>query len=391
MIEIYPGQARVAQYADASQTLDAEALGDAEVDELGNSPMQQRQAQTLQLDKASAQWKGFSQQLSGSTEQQHKMADKLAELQRQLNASPAHSPESKQLRAKVSETISLLLQRSKLGNNQIKSLAPMLKGLIPTLRNLLSRTPQAATLLQPLHALQPELPATETEKSYVDGLSPDSDAVLFDHLVDIIDSTNKDNEIFSNMVEGFVEYYDKISKFDYTKYFSQADDKGNITVDFEKMSKDFKKIIDDASGISLGNMSQEQFDKYGEKLFGSDYNKWIQRSPDGNVTVVAYNPAVKTMMDSIVTDVTETDVYNQVTHQIDHIIKYTYHTSPLSQADSNAWCQHFDARMTEISNHSNDMAQKLSRANNVFDNLIKVLTSTINSLKDANMAFTSKL
>lgn len=313
----------------------------------------------------------------------------LIHRQQQLESSMQQRPTGTQVKrsgqARAADC-QLVLTLSRQANQLQHSIGSLLQQMKPGLQGLQATMQPAAarSMLAPLQLEASSLSVAtahpETSKPGWDTEDQGIDSAFWNGLVDTIGETSKSNKKLSDVVEGFVGYFNEMSGFLYTDHVSvitSGDDKGKYSVDYSGMHNDYwnnhaRKW--DGRVICEG-VTQDEYDSIGQKLFGSDYKNWIQLDGD----------KIKMNVSSYTKDGVEyKNPVNDAMYKrlIDNDLKGTMEAQEIS-----TWEQQFDAQRTVLSNMSNDMAQKLSRANSIFDNVVKVLSSTINSMLEIDKAY----
>lgn len=188
------------------------------------------------------------------------------------------------------------------------------------------------------------------------------------------------NEINDNYLSS---YTDILSKFN--AFFSDfADFKSNISK-FITAGEDGKVKVDAGGILKALNTLKTNYSNYtlypqaGKTATQDDAKKWAAEMglPDGCVKPDG-NGGYKVIMD---TGPLETIIQS---------VKDTFGSSGSKEVDSaqyQAWLAGFDMQSDKYQNFMQVMTQKYTTANSVFDNLIKVLSSTITSMLESDKSF----
>lgn len=346
-----------------------------------------------QLLAQAERFKTASVQLSGVSSRKLQLESRMQQRLAALAGLPADAHVKRNLlQIEHASDVRLLAAQSQQVQVLHDSVSVQLNKMRPGLQGLQAAMPAAAhqALIAPLQLALTALPAEAraddaedvdpSEKPGWDTEDQAIDSAFWNHLVDVIGTTKINNTKLGDLVEGFVGYFNEMSNFLYTDHISvitSGDDKGKYSVDVAGMHNDYwNNHANKWDGkVICQDVTETQYEDMGKQMFGSDYKNWIQFD----------NGSIKMNVGSYTKDgVTYKNPVNDAMYH--RLIDGGLH-SVMEAQDVNTWEQQFDAQRTVLSNMSNDMAQKVSRANSTFDNVIKVLSSTISSMLEIDKAY----
>lgn len=349
--------------------------------------------QYQQLLAQTERFRTTSVQLSGASSRKLQLESRMQQRLTALTALPENAHVKRNLlQIEHASDVRLLAAQSQQAQVLRDSVTAQLNKMRPGLQSLQAAMPVAAhqSLIAPLQLALTDLPAAASadgtddvdpsEKPGWDTEDQAIDSAFWNHLVDVIGTTKINNTKLGDVVEGFVGYFNEMSNFLYTDHISvitSGDNKGKYNVDYSGMHDDYwnNHAVKWDGKVICQDVTEEQYEDIGKKMFGSDYRNWIQFD-NGSIKMNAgsYTEGGVTYKNPV-----NDAMYNR-------LIDGGLH-SVMEAQDVNTWEQQFDAQRTVLSNMSNDMAQKLSRANSTFDNVIKVLSSTISSMLEIDKAY----
>jgi hypothetical protein len=364
-------------------------LLDVSVERAATSASQLRELEKVQLVEQQLQQSGdaladLHEQLANSSQQHDHALNRMLKIQAQLQALPHDAPDVQQRRqallTQLEQSKSLLNGAGKRHALLANHATRLVNQVMPKLdKHLAGLEPQQRQqLLQPL---QLAVDATQVGGDQAIDTSWDtSDRAFADHITGVVQETYTSNEEYGKLVGGFAQYFSDMSGFKREDFIGKMDDKGK-----------YEPTVNGDSGmaIALGNKNREStnkvitnditeadFNDISQKMFGDTAkNDWMEWTPNadgktGTVRIKTNNP-----------------LYNSIKNEPAALENLCDGDGKCDNNDVGVWRKTWDLQISNASELANSLAQKLSRANSVFDNLIKVLSSTILSLLQIDQGF----
>jgi hypothetical protein len=315
------------------------------------------------------------EQLANSSQLQDRALSQMLKIQVQLQNLPHDAPDVQQ---RQQQLLSQLEQcHSRLGGAQKRRAllahhATRLVGqVMPKLNDHLALlTPQQRQ--QGLQPLQQSLEAAAPETSW------DTDDRAFgDYVTGVVSDTYSTNEEYGKLVGGFAQYFSDMSSFKREDYIGKMDDKGKYKPNAASMTSALQNSNASATSKPVtSDITKADFDNITQQMFGdsakNDWMVWVPNSDGktGTVYMKYDNP-----------------LFNGIKGQPAALANLCDGDGLCDNNDVGVWRKTWDLQVSNASELANSLAQKLSRANSVFDNLIKVLSSTILSLLQIDQGF----
>ncbi|MBU4680528.1 IpaD/SipD/SspD family type III secretion system needle tip protein [Cedecea davisae] len=252
--------------------------------------------------------------------------------------------------------------------------------------------------LQNLGLLSPDvqLDGAEQQNSLFDslknatagGTGPSSSWDICESVADAIGGMGSDYlDIFQQAVEKYAEFYRDFSDFisklkDYMQASSMGGD-GITILKGDKFLADLQKLIDKyTSGNNAklypangGGASKEESEAWCREM-GFDPEKCLRRLSDGSYEVRIDTSPLQEIYDSVTLNFPYTITEGSIGLGM-----------LCNSAQWAAWQAGLDMQKDNIQTGMQTLTQKYSNANSTYDNLVKVLSSTITSLLDCDKGF----
>jgi len=225
--------------------------------------------------------------------------------------------------------------------------------------------------------LQPEIRLSQLE-TFGAAVSADDKAIIsswdiFDFLQESISEINDSYlSTYTDILSGFNAFFSDFADFksNFSKYVTAGTD-GKIMIQSHLILDNLESLITQYSSYPL-------YPGQGKSASEADAKKWakemglpdscIHYNDSGGAWVALDTTPLNTIKDSIA------NTFGRTTKQVD-------------SAQYQAWLAGFDMQADKYQNFMQVMTQKYTTANSVFDNLIKVLSSTITSLLESDKSF----
>ncbi|QIX96599.1 IpaD/SipD/SspD family type III secretion system needle tip protein [Cedecea sp. FDAARGOS_727] len=272
--------------------------------------------------------------------------------------------------------------------------APEMKASLPLPADQRSSAGPAidmSAFLRNLGLLSPDiqLDGAEQDNSLLDSLKsatsggrsgPSSSWNICESVADAIGNMGEDYlDVFQNAVEKYAAFYTDFTDFmSRLKEFIQEDDDGKIRLNFDKFTSALKSLISQYSSDSATRLyptdnsksSREDCEAWCKEM-GLDPNKCLRGSGNSYSVNIDTSPLEK-ILDSV---------------KLNWKGKEGNWMLFDNSAEWAAWQAGTDMQKDTVQTGMQTLTQKYSNANSTFDNLVKVLSSTITSLLDCDKNF----
>ncbi|WP_279051182.1 IpaD/SipD/SspD family type III secretion system needle tip protein [Cedecea davisae] len=249
-----------------------------------------------------------------------------------------------------------------------------------------------SVFLRNLSLLSPDvqLDGAEQENSLFDALKnanasgtsgPNSSWNICESVADAIGSMGDGYlDVFQQAVEKYAAFYSDFSDFiSKLKDYMLAGDDGAVTLDADKFLDALQKLMDKyKSGDNSrlypvnGGASKEECEAWCKEM-GLDPDKCLKRVGGSYQVCIDTSPLQ--------------EIYNSVTYKEVNVGDIHEKWMECNSAQWAAWQAGLDMQKDNVQTGMQTLTQKYSNANSTFDNLVKVLSSTITSLLDCDKNF----
>ncbi len=180
---------------------------------------------------------------------------------------------------------------------------------------------------------------------------------------------------YQDAMKKFLEFYQEFSDIMEDIKFDGVGDKGDVKMDFSEVQERLKLLMI-KYGLSSGGLAS--FDSAeAAKAFKDSLGL-------PGLTIVSVNGKHMVMMDL--------SSVSQIIKSMNHPLHPDL--DPVFTVDSakyNAWVSAKDSNVEQIKHTSKVLGEKLSETTQQFDNIVKILSSTIDKITDADMSFVNGL
>jgi len=219
------------------------------------------------------------------------------------------------------------------------------------------------------------------------------DQTLAEQVIGIIgDIKSSYYDVFEGALSKYIEFYKKFSDIisEMGKWVEKKGDNGNLVFKFGELEKVLKKLLKDYtphSGITnqlypidhTKNGSKAEAEKWAKDM-GLPASSVLRGENPGDYYVAIDTAPVQKMIDGLL-DKQEIDKDGKVVN--------TGNNKEITNTQYQAWLAGFNAQEEQIKTTVQSLTGRYSNANSVYDNMIKVLSSTVSTLADMAKRFFS--
>jgi len=228
------------------------------------------------------------------------------------------------------------------------------------------------------------------------------DKTLAEHVIGIIGGVKSSYyDVFEGALSKYIEFYKKFSDIISAmgKWVEKKGDNGNLVFKFGELEKVLKELMEEYtphSGITnqlypidhTKNVSKAEAEKWAKDM-GLPASSVLPSPIGGDRYYVAIDTApVKKMLESLLDKL---KVDNEGKPLLDSNGKPVHagNDMEITNTQYQAWLAGFNAQEEQIKTTVQSLTGRYSNANSVYDNMIKVLSSTISTLADMAKRFFS--
>lgn len=178
---------------------------------------------------------------------------------------------------------------------------------------------------------------------------------------------------FQDALSQFLVFYERFSNIMEMLKPVASGDKGDITIDFTLVHADLKTLANETlnDALVLGKFSSQAAAEAFKKSVGLPDLPLYGPGADGMYRLTINLSAVDGLISSM-----EDEDHNPLPK--DH---------KMDSAQYNAWVSAKDSNMEQIKHVSKVLGEKLNEATQKFDNIVKILSSSIDKMTEANMSY----
>jgi len=254
--------------------------------------------------------------------------------------------------------------------------------LVADLRHALHASDQSqADFLRALHFLMPGIQIEEDDGVSVPGFAPpmenpadlDMTGLIWNSHADFFAQISALLEVlktewlskYQSSLSIFLEFYEKFSNIMEKIKFEASGDKGDVTGNMRQLRLDLEALVTEYAGFGKSMASFPS--KEAAEAFRDSLNLpglKVEPKGDGTFHVLLDTSSVKQISDSMPTS------------------QFTW-----DSAFYNSWLSAKDSNMEQIKHMSKMLGEKLNEMTQKFDNIVKILSSSIEKMSEANNAY----